>query len=225
MQVDQSSVVDNAAIRAVVFDLDGLMLNTEDIFNLVGREVLRRRGCELTHDLLSRMMGRRAPESMQVMIDYHELEDTVDGLIAETKVLFTEIAVDRLAPMPGLFELIAHIEQRGLKKGVATSSGRRYLEEMLGRFSLLERFHLTLCAEDVTHGKPHPEIYLTAAERLGIAPEEMLVLEDSEAGTTAAAGARAVVVSVPNDHSRQHDFSRAAHVVTRLDDPRVLALL
>jgi HAD superfamily hydrolase (TIGR01509 family) len=212
-------------IKAVVFDLDGLMFNTEDIFNEVGRLVLARRGKELTPDLLQQMMGRRAPEAIQRMIEFHALPDTVPGLIDETRVLFMELAGDRLAPMPGLYTLLEHIETRGLIKGVATSSGRRYLEEILNRFELLERFHVTLAAEDVTHGKPHPEIYLTAAGRLGVAPGEMLVLEDSHAGTSAGVSANAVVVSVPNNHSRYQDFSHAAYVATRLDDPYVLSLL
>ena len=212
-------------IKAVVFDLDGLMFNTEDIFNEVGRQVLARRGKEMTRDLLQQMMGRRAPEALQIMINFHELADTVPGLIDETRVLFTELAVDRLAPMPGLYTLLEHIETRGLIKGVATSSGRKYLEEILNRFEILERFHITLTAEDVTHGKPHPEIYLTAANRLGVEPPEMLVLEDSHAGTTAGVSARAVVVSVPNDHSRFQDFSHATYVASRLDDPYVLQLL
>jgi HAD superfamily hydrolase (TIGR01509 family) len=212
-------------IKAVVFDLDGLMFNTEDIFNEVGRQVLARRNKEMTRELLQQMMGRRAPEALQLMIDFHELSDSVPGLIDETRTLFTELAADRLAPMPGLFTLLEHIETRGLSKAVATSSGRRYLEEILNRFELLGRFHTTLAAEDVTHGKPHPEIYLTAAARLGVAAHEMLVLEDSHAGTTAGVNARAVVISVPNTHSRYQDFSHATHVVERLDDHQVLALL
>ena len=179
-------------IQAVVFDLDGLMFNTEDIFNEVGHTVLRRRGRELTSELLSLMMGRRAPEAMQACIDYHRLhDDTVEGLIHETRVLFEELATDRLEPMPGLHRLLDEIERGGLPKGVATSSGRRYLEGMLGRFELLDRFHLTLAAEDVTHGKPHPEIYLKAAQKLQIEPRQMLVLEDSHAGTSAAVAAGA----------------------------------
>jgi HAD superfamily hydrolase (TIGR01509 family) len=127
--------------------------------------------------------------------------------------------------MPGLHNLLERIESRGLVKGVATSSGRKYLEEILNRFELLPRFHVTLAAEDVTHGKPHPEIYLTAARRLGVNPQEMLVLEDSHAGTTAAVSACAFVVSVPSEHTRHLDFSHATYVATRLDDPYVLQLL
>ena len=184
-------------IRAVVFDLDGLMVNTEEIFNEVGREVLRRRDKEMTHELLSLMMGRRAPEAIGNMIEYHKLTDSVEELIEETRILFYELIGERLAPMPGLFELLSHIEA----------------------------FQTTLTAEDVTHGKPAPEIYLKAAERLGVSPDEMMVLEDSQAGTTAGVSAGAVVVSVPHEHSRQHDLSHATYIAARLDDPWVLERL
>lgn len=212
-------------IRAVVFDLDGLMVNTEEIFNEVGREVLRRRDKEMTHELLSLMMGRRAPEAIGNMIEYHKLTDSVEALIEETRILFYDLIGERLAPMPGLFELLSHIEACGLPKAVATSSGRKYLEEILGKLDLMERFQTTLTAEDVTHGKPAPEIYLKAAERLGVSPDEMMVLEDSQAGTTAGVSAGAVVVSVPHEHSRQHDLSHATYIAARLDDPWVFERL
>lgn len=212
-------------IKAVVFDLDGLMFNTEDVFNQAGRELLRRRGKEMTVELLSRMMGRRPHDAFAAMVETLGLAESIDELLAESKVIFEDLLPQRLAPMPGLFELLEHIETRTLPKGVATSSPRFYLENILGRFDLLERFAMTLTAEDVTHGKPHPEIYLRAAEALRIAPREMLVLEDSEAGTKAAAAAGAVVISVPHVHSRAHDFSTARHIAASLHDPLVLSLL
>lgn len=206
-------------IRAIVFDLDGLMFNSEDIFHEVGDTTLRRRGKQLTPELHSLMLGRRAPEAMQICIEYHSLPDTIDDLLQETRELFEELSAVQLAPMPGLHRLLDHIEEHELPKGVATSSGRRYLEGMLKRFQLHDRFELTLTAEDVTHGKPHPEIYHKAAERLGIPAAEMLVLEDSLAGTTSAVAAGAVAVSIPNRHSRHLDFGHAHRVVPQLDDP------
>lgn len=215
----------SSPIRAVCFDLDGLMFNTEDIFNEVGVEVLRRRGKEFTPELVGLMMGRRAEEAIRVMIEYHGLNDSVEGLKRESWDLFDDYLGDRLAPMPGLYELLDAIEDRGLPKAVATSSGRTYLEGILRRFDLQSRFTFTLTAEDVTHGKPHPEIYLTAANRLSVAPGEMLVLEDSLAGTTAGVSAGAVTVSIPTVHSRHQDYSHATHRATRLDDHVILRLV
>lgn len=212
-------------IKAVVFDLDGLMINTEDLFERSGRELLNRRGRMMTDDLRRQMMGRRPHEALALLIDAHELSESIEELLAESKALLDRLVQQYLAPMPGLFELLDHVEQCGLRMGVATSSPRSYLEEMLARFDLKRRFAMTLAAEDVTHGKPHPEIYLKAAETLGISPREMLVLEDSEAGTLAGASAQAVIVAVPHDHSRRHDFSSATYVAHSLADPEIVKLL
>jgi HAD superfamily hydrolase (TIGR01509 family) len=212
-------------IRAVTFDLDGLMFNTEHLFHLTGNELLRRRGKEMTRELLVQMMGRRPHEAFAAMIETHSLAETFEDLLLESKVIFDELLPEHLAPMPGLYELLDHIEARQLPKGVATSSPRSYMEEILGRYQLLERFSFTLTAEDVTHGKPHPEIYQKSAKAVGVEPNEMLVLEDSEAGTRAAAAAGAVIVSIPHEHSREHDFSSATYIAESLVDPYVLDLL
>jgi HAD superfamily hydrolase (TIGR01509 family) len=211
-------------IKAVVFDFDGLMFNTEEIFNRSGKELLRRRGLEMTPELLSLMMGRRSDEAFPLMIAALGLTESPDELRAEERAIFRGLLWENVAPMPGLFELLAHLEARALPKGVATSSRRPYIESVLGKFEMMERFDLILTSEDVVEGKPHPEIYLTAARRLGVEPAGMLVLEDSENGTRSAAAAGAVAVSSPHEHSRQHDFSSATLVAERLDDPKILRL-
>jgi len=212
-------------IKAVVFDLDGLMLNTEEIFNISGRELLLRRNKEMTPELLSQMMGRRPHDAFGVMVTTLELTESIEDLLLESKEIFRGLLDDLLAPMPGLFELLDCIEKSNLLKGVATSSPREYMNEMLNRFDLGHRFQLTLSAEDVTHGKPHPEIYSRAAEQLQIDPAEMLVLEDSEAGTKSASAAGAVTVAVPNKHSRDHDLSDAHFTVEALNDQKVLEMV
>ncbi len=212
-------------IRAVVFDMDGLMFNTEELYPIVGSELLRRRGCELKRELLNRMMGRPAPVALQMMIDEYGLDATVEQLIFETAEIFPSILNTRLQLMPGLSDLLAALEQHALPKGIATSSNRWFTLDVLGRFELVERFKFILTAEDVTHGKPHPEVYLTAAERHGVEPGEILVLEDSQNGCRAAVAAGAVTVAVPGDHSRHHDFSGTHFIADSLADDRLYALL
>ncbi len=216
---------DVPVIRAVVFDCDGLMFNTEEVFSRSGEELLRRRGHRWTDELRQQMMGRRAAEAISAMIEMHSLNDSVEELLEESESIFASYLPDMLAPMPGLFELLEHVEAHGIPKAVATSSHRNYLTDLLQRFDLTHRFQTTLTAEDVSRGKPHPEIYLTAAERLGVAPHEMLVLEDSGAGTRAAADAGAYIVSVPHEFSRSQDFSPARYIAQRLDEPFVLELI
>lgn len=201
------------------------MVNTEEVFHMTGHELLRRRGKVATQALFNQMMGRRAREAFGAMIEMMELTDTVDDLQVESGSIFDGYLVTHLRTMPGLLELLDHIEASQLPKGVATSSDREYMQRMLGHFDLLHRFPVRLTAEDVTHGKPNPEIYLKAAQRMGVQPHEMLVLEDSHNGTKAAAAAGAHIISVPHEHSSHHDFSVAKHVASSLVDPVILELI
>jgi len=213
------------ASRAVVFDLDGLMFNTEELYQEVGGKLLRRRGYELTPELLDQMMGRPSAVALQIMIDTHTLKATVEELLAETDEIFPEILAARLAPMPGLLELLSALEKNRIPKGIATSSRRSFVQHVLGHFNFAPRFSPILTSEDIREGKPHPEIYLKAASRLGISPAEMLVLEDSQNGCRAAVAAGAITVAVPGAHSRRHDFTGAALVAETLADERIYNLL
>src|SRR6187549_3213951 len=141
------------APRAVVFDLDGLMFNTEELYQEVGAELLRRRGYEFTQELLDQMMGRPSHIALQMMIDTHTLKATVSELLAETDEIFPEILRTRLAPMPGLVDLLAALERKNLPKAIATSSRRAFVERVLGTFDFKPRFSPILTSEDITHGK------------------------------------------------------------------------
>lgn len=221
----QSAVRHLPSVRAVVFDLDGLMFNTEELYIDVGTELLRRRGKTFSQQLMDRMMGRPSAVALRLMIDEHNLTTTVAELLAESDEIFADILRQRLRPMPGLMELLAALEQHGFPKAIATSSRRSFVERVLKPLELAPRFAFILTSEDITHGKPHPEIYRLAAQRHGVAPAQMLVLEDSQNGCRSAVAAGAIAVAVPGDHSRAHDFSGAALIADSLADERIYALL
>lgn len=212
-------------IRAVVFDLDGLMVNTEDIYQLVGTELMRRRGKTFDDDLRGAMMGQPAQAALAVMIDWHALDDSLEDLAAESEQTFWHFVADRLTVMPGLLKLLDHIEQLGLRKSIATSGARHYAKELLSRVELSERFEFLLTAGDITNGKPHPEIYELAATRHELNPAETLVLEDSHNGCRAGVDAGAYAVAVPSAHSADHDFTGAQFVANTLADPRIAQVL
>jgi HAD superfamily hydrolase (TIGR01509 family) len=213
------------APRAVVFDMDGLMFNTEDVYWEVGMELLRPRGYSFSRELSDAMMGRPPQSSFDVMIRWHSLKDPWQQLAAESEEIFLRLLDRNLAPMPGLMELLAALEKAGIRKAIGTSSGRRSTEAILSRFALQPRFAFTLTAEDITQGKPDPEIYLQAAGRFGVPPREMLVLEDSQTGCRSAAATGAMVAAVPGTHSMKQDFSPAGLVLSSLADPRLYELL
>ena len=212
-------------VQGVVFDLDGLLVNTEELYPRVGNELLRRREKRMTDELLHRMMGRPGRIALQMMIDEHQLAATVDQLSQETAEMFPAILDTHLALMPGVEKLLDALERAELPKAVATSSGLKFTQDVLGRMGLTARFSFLLTAEDVVEGKPSPEIYLTAARRLGAAPQSLAIFEDSHNGCRAAIASGARAVAVPGAHSRHHDFTGARLVADTLADPRIYELL
>jgi HAD superfamily hydrolase (TIGR01509 family) len=212
-------------LQAVVFDLDGLLFNTEDLYQDVGTEMLRRRGRQWTPELLHAMMGRPSAVALQIMIDWHGLDTTVDDLRSESDAIFGHLLDTKLAPMPGAMELLSALERSRIPKAIGTSSGRAFVDRVLSRFDLEPRFDFVLTEEDVVRGKPHPEIYQTAARRLGVSCGSMMVLEDSENGCRAAVAAGAFAVAVPGGSSREHDFDGVAFVADSLADDRIYRVL
>jgi HAD superfamily hydrolase (TIGR01509 family) len=212
-------------LRAVAFDMDGLMFNSEDVYTEVGVELMRRRGRDFPKGLKDAMMGLPPQPSFEAMIRWHALDDTWEELARESEDIFLLILDRYLAPMPGLPELLDALESAAIPKAVVTSSGWRLTDAVLSRFDLARRFAFVLTSEDITHGKPDPEVYLLAARRLGVAPAEMMVLEDSHFGTRAGAAAGAFVVAIPNEHTAEHDFSPATLVADSLADPRIYEAL
>jgi HAD superfamily hydrolase (TIGR01509 family) len=213
------------AIRAVVFDLDGLMFNTEALFFRASAEVLESRGKRFTPEIMSALIGRRAADVAGWLKTMAGLDEPPEVILAEVKERFAVEVDAAVHPTPGLFALLDHLHRRGLPAAVATSSGRSYADRLLTRHGLADRFAFVLGSEDVTQGKPDPEIYRLATERFAVGAEELLVLEDSPAGVQAGRGAGAVSVGVPHEHSPAEALQAADLIVPRLDDPALFALI
>jgi HAD superfamily hydrolase (TIGR01509 family) len=211
--------------QAVVFDLDGLMFDTEALFFRVSCEVLRARGKVFTPEMMQAMIGRRAVDAGHSLKTLGGLEEPAELLLSEVRERFMALLDTAVHPTPGLFELLEHLRRKGLPLAVATSSRRAFAERLLSQHGLLDRFAFVLTSEDVTRGKPDPEIYRSAAERFGISPGSMLVLEDSAAGVEAAKEAGAFAVGVPHEHSPASGLVCADLLVERLDSGVLLRLI
>lgn len=213
-------------IKAICFDMDGLLFNTEDLFDEIGMLMLERRGHQLDHDLVKRMMGQQADVALQIFIDHYDLDDSVDDLKRESDDLFDQILPDRLAPMPGAVEILAHLEQLANRPlALTTSSAANSVDRIMDICDLRSHFHFRLTAEDIAQSKPHPEIYLTAAEKFSISPEEMLVFEDSENGCRSGVAAGANVIAIPSKLGNKHNFEGSLFVAESLEDNRIWELL
>ena len=210
--------------QAVAFDFDGLLFNTEELYQEVGGAILARRGKSLCPGLLALMRGKPNRPALKAMIDWHRLNDSVDQLLAETDALFEPLLSTRLAPMPGAAELLDRLERAGTPSAVVTSGRREFVNPILARYGWAARFAFVLTAEDVVLGKPHPECYLETAYRFGVPPERILVLEDSHHGCAAAVAAGSGVVCVPSESDLAQPDG-VLFVAASLKDRRITDLL
>ena len=215
----------NRWIQAVALDMDGLSLNTEDLYEEVGHALMARRGKTYRDDVRKRMTGLPARQAYAVLIEAESLSESWEQLQEESDALFDGILAHRVQPMPGLMELLDELDHLGLPRCIATSSNVTFATRSLGYAGVLSRIDFILTAADVAHGKPAPDIYQLAAVRMKTSTDRMLVLEDSSIGTLAGVRSGAQVIAVPSRHTRGCDFTGARHVVDSLEDALIFELL
>jgi HAD superfamily hydrolase (TIGR01509 family) len=203
---------------AIVFDMDGLMVDTEPLSRQAWDEFLRPYGHSLDDKIISRMVGFRADESTRILLEAFDVPLSVEEIIRRKAAIYDEIRTRGVPVMPGFPELQAAIAERGLPWAVATSSPRRHAEEILGQLGLVGACHAIAGGDEVARGKPAPDIYRLAASRLGIPPDQCLALEDSGPGSQAAAAAGMLTVVIPGADMSAVNFSHADYVFGSLHE-------
>ncbi len=198
-----------AAIQAVIFDMDGLMIDSEPLHKEAWQITLRRFGYELDEALFAQLVGLRTREDAVLLREHFHLPVKAEVLARQRNDLFLAGLPGRVKPMPGLRELIAQVRGCGLFSAVATSGERRYVDAVVRELNLDGVFDAMAVAEDVARGKPAPDVYLLAARRLGLPPAQCLALEDAPNGVLAAKAAGMRCVAVPNETTRSLDLSAA----------------
>ena len=213
------------SIRGVALDMDGLLFDTEGLYWEVGDQVLQRRGHLFSKTLQQRMMGRVGVAALQQMVDFHDLQESAETLLEESDELYAGMLEKGVPPMEGVNEWIALLKSRQIPFGLATSSRRKYVDVLFETIPWRDDLAFTLTGDDVTRGKPDPQMYLLAAERLGIEAAQMMVLEDSGNGCSAAVAAGAYTVAIPSVHTREQNFEGAMLIADSISDPRLRALV
>jgi len=184
---------------AVIFDMDGLMLDTESLGARAWEVVAAERGIAFDSAVAQRLIGRTVADCRALMLDHHGEDYPVDALMAGWNAAFDAL-VERegLALKPGLTELLDWLAERAIPRAVATSTRRSQARSRLEATGLWPRFAALVGGDDVARGKPAPDIFLAAAQRLDVPPLRCLVLEDSPPGLLAAAAAGIPAVMVPD---------------------------
>lgn len=195
--------------QAIIFDMDGLMVDSEPLARRAWDQILQTYGHNMTDDVYRQMIGRRTDQAGQILLNNYALPLTLDKLVTEKASIFHEIRAQGVPAMPGLMVLQETIQERNIPWAVATSSPREHATIILTQLGLAETCHAIAAGNEVTYGKPAPDIYLLAAKRLGINPTLCLALEDSEPGCQAAAAAGMKVIAIPNGETKTGTFTCA----------------
>jgi len=212
-------------LRAVVFDMDGLMVDTEPIHFAAFREYMRRHEVELPESVMPEFIGFSEQDNLRDLKTKYGLDEPLQAMIADRRAIYLELI--RTLPievLPGFWEFTAAARARGMKQAVVSSAAAVQVEVVLRR--LLETkpalgggegyFDAIVTGDDVTRNKPAPDIYLEGARRLGVPPALCLALEDSPPGAQSAAAAGMIVVAVSNRYTEGLAFPGAQGIAPSL---------
>jgi putative hydrolase of the HAD superfamily len=206
-------------LRALIFDFDGLILDTEAPVYEAWRDDYRAHGHDLPLEVYAACVGsdfnRFDPKSHLESIVGYAIDWPERDRWREQNALER---VKQLAPLPGVLTLLDAAADLGIPCAVASSSPRSWVEGHLDRLGLLHRFALTRCLDDVAAPKPAPDLFLAAAAGLGVAPAETIVFEDSRNGLLAALAAGCPCLIVPNRITAHLDFTGALNVLGSLEE-------
>ena len=185
-------------VKAVVFDMDGLLVDTEVLYCDALTAQAAAMGYELTMDVLKRMIGHSWAGSVTVLKGHFGDAFDTDALREGSITRFYELAEGGIALKAGVREVLDVLVKRDIPRAIATSSRRNEVEHHIGHHGLLDRFQAIVASGDYPRPKPNPDPYLMAAERLGVDPADCLALEDSHNGVRAASAAGMMTIMVPD---------------------------
>ncbi len=226
MGADAEQAMTRKMIRGLIFDFDGLILNTEAPVFQSWQEVFARHDCELTLTNWADCIGR-SPESFDPCDQLEEsIGQALDRMAIRTEQRRREMElIDAETVLPGVMDYITAAKRLGLKLGIASSSSRDWVLGHLSRLGLDAQFDAIRCAEDVMHTKPHPDLYLAVLSELSLQPLEAVALEDSPHGVRAAKQAEIFCVVVPNSLTEELPLDHADLMLPSLAEVSLEELL
>ena len=200
--------------EVVIFDMDGLMLDTERLAPQAWHDAKEALGVDFDMSLLDAMVGRNYQDCRALILERHGASFPTDRLMDAWHVAYDAIvARDGIAIKHGLFDLLDWLEQAHIPKAVATSTRRSRAMAKLESAGLASRFAALVGGDEIARGKPAPDIFLRAAERLGVQPASCVVLEDSAPGIRAALAAGMTPIMVPDQHQPAPDILASGTLV------------
>ncbi len=215
-------------IHAVLYDMDGLIVDTEPIHFQAFRRYMRELGVDLPESVMPDLIGYTELDNLRDLKRKYALDTPLDDMASARQAIYLDlVGTSPVNVFPGFWDFSADARQRGLKEAVVSSAAADQVEAVLGR--LFEGradgpadsyFGAIVTGDDIQRNKPAPDIYLEGAKRLDVPPALCLALEDSPPGAESAASAGMLVVAVPNEYTRDLPFPGATAVVDSLEAAR-----
>ena len=207
-------------IKAVIFDMDGVIVDSELIQSEAYETVLKKYGKEpiLNEVGIVHTVGIKEKENWEILKKKYELEKNTELLMSERSVVYLDLLKQNTKPMKGVLELIKLLKEKNITMAVASSSVMEHIKTVLSTLEIESHFEVVVSGQFVERGKPFPDINLEAARQMRVEPEECLVLEDAQSGVEAAKNGGMKVVAVPNEFTKSHDLSKADYIITDLNE-------
>jgi HAD superfamily hydrolase (TIGR01509 family) len=206
-------------VRAVIFDMDGLLFDTEALYRDVVLATAIEAGHDMPLDFYLSTVGTPLQGTREIFERRYGAGFDFDAFWGKTTQRFAKMVETELRLKTGVVELLDLLDELGLPRAVATSSHHEHARHHLGAFGLSDRFHAVIAHGDYVRGKPHPDPFLKAAERLGVEPAHCLALEDSWHGVRAASAAGMMTIMVPDLMSATPEMEElCAHIAADLHE-------
>jgi HAD superfamily hydrolase (TIGR01509 family) len=197
-------------IKGIIFDLDGTMVDSMWMWRKIDEEFMEARGLDMTDELERDIEGMSFRETAEYFVNHFPLRETAEDMMD----IWVDMAIDKyrheVPVKPGLMEFLAEMKRRDIPMGIATSNARPLVHAVMDAHGLYDYIDVVISANEAPHGKPAPDVYLMAAGRLGLAPEDCLVFEDIPQGIRAGLAAGMRVCAVSDEYSRNQEQEKRA---------------
>ncbi|MFP4367153.1 MAG: hexitol phosphatase HxpB [Bacteroidales bacterium] len=192
-------------VKAVIFDMDGVLIESEPIWREAEIEVFKRVGINLTEEMCRQTTGFRTDETIAHWFRYQPWDNFTQKEIGiEIERTVCDIIDKRGVPAPGVDKILKFFNERGILKALASSSAPGVIDRVLNKLDLKNEFIEVSSGAEEEYGKPHPAVYITAAKKMSIEPANCLAIEDSFAGLLAAKAAKMRTVVIPEESNRNN---------------------
>jgi HAD superfamily hydrolase (TIGR01509 family) len=199
-------------IELVIFDMDGVMFDTERLTIKAWKEALIKSGYKVDENALERIIGSNLKLTGKIMSDHYGSDFRLDDIIRESEIIIKDFIDKNGVPLKeGLFELLDFLKNQKVKIALATSTARKKAENNLTLAGVIKYFNVITCGDEVKESKPEPEIFLKSAEKSGVPPEKCVVLEDSRNGIIAAFKAGMFPVMIPDLIKPDKEIEKMLH--------------